>query len=1099
MSGYVDKLADRVKLRADDHDVRVLLDQTLRMRPSDPRLAQELELRPDLQAKLATVTGYTPSCWVVEGELAEISSRRAAFGIDPVPAAGDPLVRAFEGGLMGLCCSGGGIRSATFSLGVLQALAHLDLLRSFDYLSSVSGGGYIHQWLAAWLKRESTDAHDLVAAFEMVNRQLIPPPEPAGPAIPPEPIHWLQRYSNYLTPKRGVFSGDTWSAVATWLRNSVLNQVILLSGLFVLMLIPHLLAPPIAAAGANVPASPSVLALLGLVGTVTLVSLMLVPTFFAAHNLIVFWPSASSRSELFNEREVQVYVVLPMLAWALLVTVEQDAPWVAGMSWLLLFLFGLTVAFAGQALQACVGGPHRESDKHPFATIAFAMLGITTAVVIASLVGTAWTLATQYLLVQFLPARIANPDTWRLSLVLGPPLYLAAPLITLIFLTGLLGRTFYDARREWLSRLFAWAGLYAVAWLVVFGVSLMGHDVVAWLASHAKTGFTAVVGWLGVTAGSLIAGRSSKTAGHTVPVGEAPTSTALEWLANVGPYVFILGAFLGLAWCAEEAFSFAYRSGPIAVAALFILPTLACLILGWRVDINEFSMHAFYRNRLARCYLGASNTSRRPNPFTAFDERDAEVAISALKPSQGYPGPLPLFCTALNLTLGDELAWQERKAASFVFSPLYSGFDVSWTEARGPRGDLRFNGYVDTGTYAYPQPGIHIATAASISGAAVSPNSGYHTNPATAFLMTLFNARLGWWLLNPRVLEESGQARSSKSGEPTFPRPSPKVALWYLIKELLGHIDDTSKYVYLSDGGHFDNMGLYELVRRRCRYIVVCDGEEDGKLQMAGIAMAIRKCRADFGAEINLDLRSLERIKDSVYSSRHAVVGTIKYPGSDEVGIVVYIKASVTGDEPVDILSYKKEHSAFPYDTTLDQWFTESQFESYRRLGQHIGRTVFEPTGTSGGQCVRLADRQQYFEALRDIWYPPTPEMEQYQAAHAARYDALLQQMRVEPRLGGLLDRLFDPGDGHWTSGRTEAEKTYARGFCSELLEFIWTVYTDLNLVQPVKLQHPHSQGWVDIFKKWSQVDIVQEGWAGYRDSYSRRFQLFARNNVNLP
>src|SRR5262249_18572361 len=161
-------------------------------------------------------------------------------------------------------------------------------------------------------------------------------------------------------------------------------------------------------------------------------------------------------------------------------------------------------------------------------------------------------------------------------------------------------------------------------------------------------------------------------------------------------------------------------------------------------------------------------------------------------------------------------------------------------------------------------------------------------------------------------------------------------AVGHLVKELLGQTNDTSRYVYLSDGGHFDNMGLYELVRRRCRYIVIADGEEDGSMTFNGIASAIRRCRTDFGVDIDLDLRSLERTGDSIYSSRHAVVGTIRYPGvgettgPDAYGIVVYLKASLTGDEPADVLSYRKEHPAFPNDSTTDQWFTESQFESYR-------------------------------------------------------------------------------------------------------------------------------------------------------------------------
>jgi hypothetical protein len=332
----------------------------------------------------------------------------------------------------------------------------------------------------------------------------------------------------------------------------------------------------------------------------------------------------------------------------------------------------------------------------------------------------------------------------------------------------------------------------------------------------------------------------------------------------------------------------------------------------------------------------------------------------------------------------------------------------------------------------------------------------------------------------------------------------------HLVKELLGQTNDTNDYVYLSDGGHFDNMGLYELVRRGCRFIVICDGEEDGDLKFGGIAAAIRRCRMDFGVDIALDLRSLERPKDSLYGSRHVVVGTIRYPGSckdtDEPGkkdnsdgVVVYLKASLTGDEPADVLSYKKEHPAFPYDSTTDQWFTESQFESYRTLGYHVARSTFQPARPDTLDCQRLDERRDYFRSLKDIWYPPTPEMALHQAAHAARYDDLLQRLRTDSRLAGLMETLFNPVDGRWTAGRPDPDVEYARGFTSELFEFIWTVYADLNLVQPANLEHPHSRGWIGIFGKWSKVDAVQGGWNTYRESYSPQFRLFARSHVDLP
>ena len=194
-------------------------------------LAEQLRLRPDWQAQVASVVQYTPSQWMLSQELAHVDARRKGLHLDPVETKGDAYERAARSKLMGLCFSGGGIRSATFNLGVLQGLAELGLLRCFDYLSSVSGGGYIHQWLAAWSKRRG---------FAAVERQLIPLPDDRNPGSHPEPIRWLRRYSNYLTPEKGLLAADTWAAVAIWLRNTLLNQAILISGLFLLSLLPHL-------------------------------------------------------------------------------------------------------------------------------------------------------------------------------------------------------------------------------------------------------------------------------------------------------------------------------------------------------------------------------------------------------------------------------------------------------------------------------------------------------------------------------------------------------------------------------------------------------------------------------------------------------------------------------------------------------------------------------------------------------------------------------------------------------------------------------------------------------------------------------------------
>jgi len=375
----------------------------------------------------------------------------------------------------------------------------------------------------------------------------------------------------------------------------------------------------------------------------------------------------------------------------------------------------------------------------------------------------------------------------------------------------------------------------------------------------------------------------------------------------------------------------------VGLAVVLLGPVATFLLFGWRVDVNEFSMHSYYRNRLARCYLGASNPTRDPDPLTGFDSDDVEgLKLSTFLPNQGYTGPMPVFCASINISVGEDLAWQERKAASFAFTPLLSGYHVPWT-GRHYKGQLSYNGFVPTERFAYGNGGIHISTVAAISGAAVSPNAGYHTSKPMAFLLTMFNVRLGWWLPNPRrsflAFDPKGQPATG-----TKAYPHPVFAPNQLLSELLGQIGDDRKFVYLTDGGHFDNMGLYEMVRRRCYEIVICDAEQDAGPVFEGIGMAIRKCRIDFGVEIELDLNKLATDAATKVSKVHWILGSIKYPetGDAKAGTILYIKSSITGNEAADVYNYRLQHAPFPQDSTLDQWFSESQFESYRRLGQQV-------------------------------------------------------------------------------------------------------------------------------------------------------------------
>ena len=163
---------------------------------------------------------------VLNEELRQVeTSRKLRLGHDDRrPGAGESLI--------GLAFSGGGIRSATFNLGVLQALACSRLLRAFDYLSTVSGGGYIGGWLMAWMHHQS------IGIQKIEEKLSASPDSPSESSDPPE-VHFLRDYSNYLTPRKDLLGADFWAFAASYLRNTLLNQIILLLALLSLLLLPR--------------------------------------------------------------------------------------------------------------------------------------------------------------------------------------------------------------------------------------------------------------------------------------------------------------------------------------------------------------------------------------------------------------------------------------------------------------------------------------------------------------------------------------------------------------------------------------------------------------------------------------------------------------------------------------------------------------------------------------------------------------------------------------------------------------------------------------------------------------------------------------------
>jgi hypothetical protein len=1038
--------------------------------PPIESLSIRLKAHPDLQSRLALLTQYTTSKWLLEWEL------KSRGLLNREDNSTDAYERAKQVRAVGVCLSGGGIRSATFNLGMLQGLARLGKLGEIDYLSTVSGGGYIHEFLASWIFREGV---------ETVQRKLDSiPATGSGRVVPPEPIRWLRRYSNYLSPSVSMFGADIWTIAAVWTRNTMLNLVILISAITTLLLLPNFTITELALSSHSLGSLRARLGMFVLIVICAVFAAALLgysfPRFCAkpeadgtqpsrvcrkdttrnwhAYAIVLSWLIVSAcvapvvyRLSLpggsqFSPEANKVYTKLPSSPVVSGQVVMQISDHASSAQWTLckdnkdacnsestsshgrleaawktykprctvprfLSFLKIPCEFTRNAYQEhglVPVGISSAADESPLLWLfdIFPLLCIVFCAaiwfahketargwnkffsVLYPLMGGLFSIALLYgieCLFFVTTFAVHQKLITALGITLLPSLLLAVPFISLELCTGLMGTLFGSAQREWIARLRVVSFLVGLLWLSLAGLSLIGPYIFELVANQVVLKYAIWTTWAISTVSGVLLGKSRLTNGRP---SEAADSAGGGWstkelVIRIAPPVFVVGLFTLLAtfasWLLQGPNKNYNVESTLHWAILTGIVALMAFLFGWRIDINEFSMNAFYRDRLARCYAGASNPNRQPNRFTGFDVRDGSLRVAQLLPkkwgdleeakSGAYQGPFPIFCTALNLTTGRDLAYQERKAASFAITPLFSGYSTGWTD--GTDCSMQYNGFVPTIRHVKAPKGMTVASAVAISGAAASPNMGFHSSTAMAFLMTIFNVRLGWWIRNPRR-----QAPDA-----------PNVGLWQLIKELTGSTNDTSPFVYLSDGGHFENMGLYELLRRRCRSIIVCDAEADGSLRFEGIGMAIRKARVDFGIEVEVtralgqqgpklnankgDAVAIDVVRQTIAVRQaeqsantsspdkehpsgaegllefkhfpgnlfHAIEGEIRYPEdgpNDKPAQLLYIKSTLTGDEPADIINYHRTHASFPFDTTLNQFFTESQFESYRRLGEHI-------------------------------------------------------------------------------------------------------------------------------------------------------------------
>ena len=818
-----------------------------------------------------------------------------------------------------LCLSGGGIRSATFALGVMQGLARFGLLRHFHYLSSVSGGGYIASWLSAWRHRVSDDV-----VFKALNICMTTGREP------PE-ITRIRADSNYLTPQLGLLSADTWTVIALYIRNLLLNWLLFVPFFMGCFMFPRLCVAILSYVG-SVAHFPNLFHELRLAGAAF-------TTFGLACSI---YGRFCRQGVWLTDARFRWLALLPLVTSGALFTIaavaesaSTDAPsmmdfnaanlgtgaaWGAG----IYFLAWLT----GRLLSMPVVDP-TERQIEPLDVAFWTACG--------ALVGTLATIG----MIEIASGILSSDsnDATRAAVILGLSGFVLAYLIGELFYVGLASFSLKgDMDREWLARSSGWLSAVAVGWTLFSAVSLYAPDALRY-------------GWNGLVAAlaggasglvTLVLGSSSLTT--ATKAAQTLKSVPLMRLAAAAAVVFaaLIASLLALLDQQFESMlldhDFPWLATPLGIDIFLMIALIgSAVLLSTCINVNRFSMHALYANRLVRAFLGAARAGdRKADPFTGFDPKD-NLSLALTEPRVAGDKLFHVINATLNVVSSKNRAWQERKAESFTMTRLHCG---------NP-----YVRYCRTASYGgNTKGGLSLGTAMAISGAAVSPNQGYNSSPLIGFLLMLFNVRLGWWLGSPKT------AAATLEG--------PRLSLSPALRELTGDTTDDSQWIYLSDGGHFENLGLYEMIRRRCRMIVVSDAGCDPTCSFEDLGNAVRKIYIDFGVSIEFSKLEIQARQTPPVPGLRFAIGTIKYPGSTRLGWLLYLKPTYQGTERADVRSYATGHPTFPHESTTDQWFSESQLESYRALGASV--TEYICSG-SAGVAPGATPEPMTLEGLREV------------------------------------------------------------------------------------------------------------------------------------
>ncbi|MGA7805150.1 patatin-like phospholipase family protein [Bradyrhizobium sp.] len=792
---------------------------------------------------------------VIDRERIAIGLHRAERlgGADPAPWAGIGL-------------SGGGIRSATFCLGVLQALAEKDLLKRFDYISSVSGGGYLATSLQWWWQSRRDDEQGQAGPVFGLSPSNFPygsaRPSPDTALTPTQlraekNLAFLRAHSSYLTPGRGL---SIWSILGVLLRTIIISSLTWI--------------PVIAAC----------FLVLSIVG----------------YPLDLLFGSFKVLSPLFGViAERWDHTCDDVLHCHL----EYPAVYALGL-WTFYIVTGLFVVAA--LLFALVSRAPQDAGDPAQTVVTFSVLGF------GCLVGLLWVL---------FGYESRDTTVILVAVALAVTLAVCAVIVISELMTPKSLNASYWLRRT-TERIMGLAFIPSLAMLVYATIPIMPFLGDQYVSDH---GVQAAM----VALSSLLSGVGAALYGYYTFLRNIVPSL-------IGQIAATVAAIVALYMTAVTAYVLAMLLLHFQDLGQWKVYTLvgigSAMLLAFAIalvaNVNYVGFHRFYRDRLMEAFMPKDSAVEAMQ--SDFSPAADSLSVGALRDffaarqagDAWRARPYPLINTNAILINDDDRKVASRGGDNFLISPFFVGSTAT--------------GWQDTLKYIELNGPLTLASATAASGAAANASAGYigtgiTMNPLVSAVMSLLNMRLGLWVGNPGL-------RTSR-----WIRSIPTFLMMGIYAGFSKHRRD-SKYLELTDGGHFENLGLYELARRKLEIILIVDGEEDPSISLSSLVSASRRIEQDFGAR--LDFAKGEEGPERLvmypsnggypagvkYAKAPFLVGTISYKDGSH-GVLIYVKATLIRQMDFTTAGYLANNPTFPHQTTADQFFVPDQFDAYRLLG----------------------------------------------------------------------------------------------------------------------------------------------------------------------